>query len=274
MSGWIKLHRQITDCWLWSGEFSQGQAWIDLLMKANHKPKTVEIKGQLIHIERGEQARSVLTLSKEWKWSRNRVIRFLDKLEKENMIQRKSGHLTTIIRISKYKGFQDGEFESDTSVDTSVGASVDTSVDTTDDTSVGTQHKKGRIKEGKEGKKGRNKNIYAEQVSELFDYWCSVFNKNSATKLSTKRKQRIEQRLKEGYTVDQLKCAILGCSNSDYHIENGYTDIELICREPEKVDRFIELNRPKPADVAKRSLDDITMQMMQEHNNDTVRLIG
>lgn len=88
-----------------------------------------------------------------------------------------------------------------------------------------------------------------EQVRSVFDYWARTFGKSKAVKLSNKRAAKITARLKDGYTVQQLQCAILGCSNSEYHMENGYNDIELICREPEKVDRFIFLNQPKQAPV-------------------------
>ena len=62
--------------------------------------------------------------------------------------------------------------------------------------------------------------------------------------MSDKRKTKIQARLKEGYEVDQIKKGIIGCSKSDYHVENKYTDIELICRDASKLDRFIEMVIP------------------------------
>jgi hypothetical protein len=44
--GWICLHRQIQDHWLWEDRpFSRGQAWIDLLMLANHEDKKMIFDG-------------------------------------------------------------------------------------------------------------------------------------------------------------------------------------------------------------------------------------
>ena len=97
--GWISLNRELINHWVWDCEFSAGQAWVDLLLGANHKPAKLMIKGQLVEISRGQQARSELTLSKSWKWSRNKVRRFLKNLEKDGMIEVKSGHLTTVISI-------------------------------------------------------------------------------------------------------------------------------------------------------------------------------
>lgn len=107
--GWIKLHRCIIDNWVWDCEFSYGQAWIDLLMKACHKPNKLMIKGQMISLERGQQARSEVTLAKEWKWSRGKVRRFLSRLEGDSMIVHQTDNLTSIITICNYDSFQGGD---------------------------------------------------------------------------------------------------------------------------------------------------------------------
>ena len=107
--GWIKLHRCIIDNWVWDCEFSYGQAWIDLLMKACHKPNKLMIKGQMISLERGQQARSEVTLAKKWKWSRGKVRRFLSRLEGDSMIVHQTDNLTSIITICNYDNFQGGD---------------------------------------------------------------------------------------------------------------------------------------------------------------------
>ena len=78
-----------------------------------------------------------------------------------------------------------------------------------------------------------------DNTSCVFEFWKTTFGKTDQVKLSKKRESKIQARLKSGYTIEDLKTAILGCSLSDYHIQNGFTDIELICREPEKTDAFI-----------------------------------
>jgi len=130
-SGWVKLHREITDHWIWDCEFSYAQAWVDLLLKACHKPNKLMIKGQVIELKRGQQARSEVTLSKEWKWSRGKVRRFINQCLKDGMIECDATHLTSIITICNYDSFQ--------GVDTADG----TPGGTTGDTSSGqlTEHK-------------------------------------------------------------------------------------------------------------------------------------
>ncbi|WP_407493696.1 DUF1376 domain-containing protein [Acinetobacter baumannii] len=86
------------------------------------------------------------------------------------------------------------------------------------------------------------KESFKEEIQEIFEFWKTTFNKNSRTVLDNKRKTKIQARLKEGYTVQDIKLAITNCSKSEYHLQNNFTDIELICREATKLDRFIGMS--------------------------------
>lgn len=90
-NGWVKLHRIISDNKLWLREkFTSGQAWVDLIMIANHKQSTITVRGIPVTINRGQVGFSEVSLANRWKWSRNKVRRFLDYLQLENMVD-KSG---------------------------------------------------------------------------------------------------------------------------------------------------------------------------------------
>lgn len=55
MDGWIKLHRTLTMHELWTAEpFTRGQAWVDLLLLANHRPGHIRKRGILVEVERGQ----------------------------------------------------------------------------------------------------------------------------------------------------------------------------------------------------------------------------
>lgn len=87
-------------------------------------------------------------------------------------------------------------------------------------------------------------------VSEIFSYWQSVMAHPKA-KLDDKRRRKIRDRLKDGYTVDDLKMAIDGCKVSPHHQGKNdtgtvYDDIELICRDSPKVDQFLKALESKP----------------------------
>lgn len=82
-----------------------------------------------------------------------------------------------------------------------------------------------------------------EYIVDVFNFWKQTMSLNGSTLLTPKRTQKIKQRLAEGYTIERIKNAIVGCSLSPFH--NGqndtrtkYNDIELICRSGEKVEFF------------------------------------
>lgn len=111
MQGWIKLHREMRNHWIWQEDrkFSYAEAWIDLILLANHKPNKVNIKGKLLYLERGELARSTKGLGETWKWSKSRVSRFLKTLEKDGMIRYKNETVTSRITICNYDDYQSRE---------------------------------------------------------------------------------------------------------------------------------------------------------------------
>jgi len=57
--GWIKLHRKLTDNPLWLKEpFTAGQAWVDLILLANHKSGVIWKRGIMISVKRGQVGHS------------------------------------------------------------------------------------------------------------------------------------------------------------------------------------------------------------------------
>jgi hypothetical protein len=107
MEGWISLYRQIVDNEFYFAErFTKMQAWIDLLLLANHKPTTIFIRGNQIKLTEGQLCYSQLTLSKRWKWNRRTVDNFLSMLQNREMIHHTKTHLTTIISIVQWSEFQ------------------------------------------------------------------------------------------------------------------------------------------------------------------------
>ena len=83
-------------------------------------------------------------------------------------------------------------------------------------------------------------------VNRIFDQWVSIMGKNpKQAKLTPKRKRLVEARLAEGYTEQMLLEAIRGCQRSDHHMGNNernrvYNSLELICRDGEHVEQFLD----------------------------------
>ena len=107
-TGWISLYRKLQDNWLYpkNRSFTQLEAWIDLLLNANHKDNEVNIGNEILPCKRGQSIRSQDTLSKRWNWSRCKVRGFLNLLTKSSMITLKTTTKTTIITISNYNEYQ------------------------------------------------------------------------------------------------------------------------------------------------------------------------
>lgn len=79
---------------------------------------------------------------------------------------------------------------------------------------------------------------------DIFHYWCDSMRKNRMTsKMTPKRMKCIKDRLKQGYTVDDIKTAIYNCSQDPFSMGRNdrnkpFNDIELICRSGEKLESF------------------------------------
>ncbi|QRI54040.1 DnaD domain-containing protein [Clostridium botulinum] len=106
--GWISLYRAMEDGWLWEDKpFARGQAWIDLLLQANHKDKKTFSKGELVTVKRGSFLTSDQLLADRWGWSRKKVRTFLEVLVKEQMIELKrspKGTSLTLVNWDLYQG--------------------------------------------------------------------------------------------------------------------------------------------------------------------------
>lgn len=106
--GWICVHRKILDHFLWQDKpYSKGQAWIDLLLMANHEDKKTLYQGQLVEFKKGTVNRSILSLAQRWGWDRKKVRKFLDVLEIEEMATTNSTTHGTTITIINYGVYQD-----------------------------------------------------------------------------------------------------------------------------------------------------------------------
>ncbi|MBA4509161.1 DnaD domain protein [Clostridium sporogenes] len=105
--GWISLYRSIQDHWLWQEKpFSKGQAWMDLLLSANHQDKKIVFDSNLIEVKRGQFITSIRKLCDRWGWSNSKVKKFLDTLQSDEMIHYKSDTKKTTINIEKYEVYQ------------------------------------------------------------------------------------------------------------------------------------------------------------------------
>jgi len=110
------------------------------------------------------------------------------------------------------------------------------------------KHVQGKVIEHKEVETATASTAVSASVDAVFDYW-RVTLKHATAKLTPKRRAKITARLKDGYTIDDIKAGIDGNAASAFHQgdnENGgrvYDDLELICRSGEKLEQFIQISK-------------------------------
>ena len=110
MAGWQKIYRDIQNHWLWEDKpFSRGQAWIDLILLVNHEDNKTLIDGELVEVKRGSRITSLRKLADQWGWSTTKVKKFLEQLDKDNMIKYKTDTKKTLVSIENYGLYQDGD---------------------------------------------------------------------------------------------------------------------------------------------------------------------
>lgn len=106
MAGWIKIHREIKDHWIFQ-DAEKFRWWIDMLFLASYEDNRMLIKNQLVEIKRGQFIGSISFFTKRWNASKDRVINFLKLLHSNGMIDKKSDKNITIITICNYDYYQD-----------------------------------------------------------------------------------------------------------------------------------------------------------------------
>lgn len=121
--GWISIHRCIWENWTWKDKpFSKGQAWIDILLMVNYEKDKVYFRDSIYDVERGQKITSELKLADRWGWSRNKVRRFLNDLETEQMLIVKRDKRKTTIEVVNYSKYQDTNTREDTRESTTESA--------------------------------------------------------------------------------------------------------------------------------------------------------
>jgi hypothetical protein len=115
-TGWILIHRKITDHWTWEND-KYFKRWITILLYVNHSPKEFVCGNELHTCQPGSSYRSLAEWSRLFKTNKKQVKNFFDLLQKDKMIlcqilgkgnQRK--HLLTVVNWKEYqiKGTENG----------------------------------------------------------------------------------------------------------------------------------------------------------------------
>jgi DNA-binding transcriptional MocR family regulator len=92
------------------GPYSRAEAWLWLMEAAAFKDRSVPAlagrKRKMVLIARGELSYSVRYLAQAWRWSTNRVLRFLDELQTDKTIETRTDTGQTVISLCNYETYQ------------------------------------------------------------------------------------------------------------------------------------------------------------------------
>ncbi|MHC1720833.1 MAG: conserved phage C-terminal domain-containing protein [Clostridiaceae bacterium] len=184
--GWIKTYRSIKQHWIWEDKpFRKGQAWLDILLSANHKDIKIYSKGELKDVKAGSFLTSDNILATKWGWTRKSVRKFLTVLEIEKMVTTERTSKGTTLSVVNWEFYQcEG---------------------TSEDTRKGTAEGTSRVQAGYTNKNDNNikNNIYSRVV----DYLNQKAGTNFRT--TTKKTQSlISARIKDGFTLKEFEKVI------------------------------------------------------------------
>ena len=226
MSGWIKLHRQIQECFLWriKEPFDKRSAWIDLLLLMEHQNKNLMIDGKIETIKRGSYMLSIEKLCDRWMWSRNKVKRYLDVLEREHMIVTRRTNKGTLVSVVNYCIYQNqdkqGEPPNEPPLEPTDELSLEPALEPPDGLPDEPQIKNIRNKE--------DKNIYivsndticqTQDVRRVVDKWNELekYGIASIKKLtsSSNRYRMLNARIKQ-FSLDDVLTAIENIKDSSF----------------------------------------------------------
>lgn len=134
--GFVAIYRSVQEHWLWTSEekFDIRSAWIDLILSVNHEDKKMQIGRNIITIHAGQMWTSYVKLANRWKWSRERVYRYIKMLKNDGMLRvdaTPNGTLLTIVNYDKFAHHGNTNKTTDKTTDETTGK---TSNETTDET--------------------------------------------------------------------------------------------------------------------------------------------
>ena len=226
MSGWIKLHRQIQECFLWriKEPFDKRSAWIDLLLLMEHQNKNLMIDGNIETIKRGSYMLSIEKLCDRWMWSRNKVKRYLDVLEREHMIVTRRTNKGTLVSVVNYCIYQN----QDKQVEPALEPTVELAVEPPNEPTVELAVEPALEPQIKNIRNKEDKNIYivsndticqTQDVRRVVDKWNELekYGIASIKKLtsSSNRYRMLNARIKQ-FSLDDVLTAIENIKDSSF----------------------------------------------------------
>ncbi|UAN58992.1 replication protein [Serratia sp. JSRIV004] len=251
--GYVPLYRSIKKK-PWAKDVYLRTLWENLLLEAQRQPRTVNFKGNQWNLQAGQLVVTAADLGLSLcdrngvPTSRDTVERMLAFFVKDGMIsiygEKRKGRVITILNYSEYAEKIDNlpahkaaQFPAHSEASNGAGLKGDAA------------HKAAQFPAHHE-QEGNNKNINNKHTSPsgdvsvrtVFDFWREAMNHPGA-KLDAKRRGRIQARLKDGFSTDDLCKAIEGAKCDSWLMGGNpskkvYDGIETVLRDAAQVERL------------------------------------
>ena len=210
--------------------------WVRMLAEANFSDRKSVINGALVEVKRGQLIFGLESYSEKTGVSVRRLRKLLELLESDRMIDRQKSNKFSLISIVNYAKHQDDDRQ------TTGKGQADDKQAASEGQAKGNTIRSKELQEGKELKKIDSQQ--ADDLTAVFDYWCSVMNKRGTAKFTEDRKRAVKARMKEGYTAAHIMQAIDGCARSDFHMARDgknttvYDDLAMICKSGSQLEKL------------------------------------
>jgi hypothetical protein len=109
VSGTVNISRRLFDSEAFKDEpMTEREAWVWLVMEASWKERKKRVGDFIVSLDRAQLSHSTRFMAETWKWTHSKARRFIDRLEKLDMIERKTDTGVSVITICNYEKYQNG----------------------------------------------------------------------------------------------------------------------------------------------------------------------
>lgn len=219
MNGWIKLHRQIRNHWVFKNA-NYFKAWVVIISEVNHQSSKVLIEGELIECKRGQSINSLATwvsiLGDDWTIQKLRT--FLKLLEKDGMINTEGLRKTTRLTVCNYDSYQ-SEQQADNKETTSRQHTANTQLTTNKNVKNEKEENKINIEERKQTF-AQTLNPYLEKygrefLNDFYLYWTEPTLNNKKLKYELEKTWSLDRRLSTWETNAKKYGTVLPKKNNE-----------------------------------------------------------
>lgn len=227
------------DHWIWQDD-AYYRAWSTILMTVNHKDEKVLIHKELIECKRGQSLLSLPGWTKMFgrRWTVQKTRTFLNLLKQDRMIELEGLRKTTRLTVCNYEYYQGSQQTNNRQI---------TDIQQTDNRQITSNNKLKNEKNDKNEKK----EYISLPIEKKYNDFIVLFNSITNREYRGDRSSRnhFAARIKDGYTIDDIRIAITAASRDEYHRETNYKYLtpEYILRS-NKIEQWLQVGKVKVND--------------------------